>query len=386
MSSPVPTSVTRNFPQFPKVYSREKAIPEPKQVQESDLDPRNEITVRSDPSLHTQPSETSIDSTDNLNVDLHIAVIKGTKECTNRPLYPLSHYVPLKHLSPAHKNFIVSLNTTITPNTVSEALIKREWKDAMREEMSALEKNKTWEILKRPRGKNIVDCKWIFTPKYKANGSLQRHKARLVAKGYTQTYGVDYQETFAPVAKMNTVRILLSLAAHYNSQLVQYDVKNAFLHGDLDEEIYMNIPPGFKGNTSNKVCKLKKALYGLKQSPRAWFERFSKVMKEFGYKQSQGNHTLFIQHSVVGGVIAFLVYVNDIIVTGNDEREKHEVKQILAKECEIKELGKLKYFLGIEVANSTKGKRGRLSVNQSLPQWIKTTSWKRLKKNQWWIK
>ena len=100
----------------------------------------------------------------------------------------------------------------------------------MREEMSALEKNKTWEIAERPKGKNIVDCKWIFTLKYKADGSLERHKARLVAKGYTQTYEVDYQETFAPVAKMNTVKILLSLAAHYNWQLLQYDVKNAFLH------------------------------------------------------------------------------------------------------------------------------------------------------------
>ena len=126
----------------------------------------------------------------------------------------------LKHLSPADKNFIVSLNTTIIPNTVFEALTKNEWKDVMREEMSALEKNKTWEIVERPKGKNIVDCKWIFTLKYKVDGSLERHKATLVAKGYTQTYGVDYQETSAPVAKMNIVRILLSLATHYNWQLL----------------------------------------------------------------------------------------------------------------------------------------------------------------------
>ena len=154
---------------------------------------------------------------------------------------------------------------------------------------------------------------------------------------------------------MNTVRILLSLAAHYNWQLPQYDVKNAFLHGDLDEEIYMYIPPGFERNTSNKVCKLKKALYGLKQSPRAWFGRFAKVMKKFGYKQSQGDHTLIIKPSTAGGVTALLVYVDDIIVTGNDEREKHDVKQRLPKEFEIKELGKLKYFLHIEVAYSTQG-------------------------------
>ena len=219
--------------------------------------------------------------------------------------------------------------------------------------MSALEKNKTWEIVERPKGKNIVHSKWIFTLKYKVDGSLDRHKARLVAKGYTQTYRVEYQETFAPVEKMNNVRILLSLAAHYNWQLLQYDVKNAFLHGNLDEEIYMNIPPIFEGNTGNKVCKLKKALYGLKQSPRTYFGRLEKVMKEFRYKQSQGDHTLFIKHSAVRVVTALLVYVKAIIVTGNDEREKHKVKQRLAKEFEIKELGKLKYFLDIEMAYST---------------------------------
>ena len=117
----------------------------------------------------------------------------------------------------------------------------------------------------------------------------------------------------------------------------------------------MNFPPGFEGNTGNKVCKLKNGLYGLKQSPRAWYGRFAKVMKEFGYKQSQGDHTLFIKHSVARGVTALLVYVDDIIVTRNDEREKHEEKQRLAKEFEIKELGKLKYFLSIEMAYSTHG-------------------------------
>lgn len=226
----------------------------------------------------------------------------------------------------------------------------------MREEMDALEKNKTWEIVEKPKEKNLVGCKWVFTLKYKADGSLERYKARLVAKGYTQTYGVDYQETFAPVAKMNTVRILLSLAAHFDWQLQQYDVKNAFLHGDLEEEIYMSIPPGFEGEeTANKACRLRKALYGLKQSPRAWFGRFAKVMKASGYKQSQGDHTLFIKHSAKGGVTALLVYVDDIIVTGNDDKEKRELKKCLVKEFEIKDLGRLKYFLGIEVSYSRQG-------------------------------
>ena len=155
----------------------------------------------------------------------------------------------------------------------------------MRVEMDAFEKNGTWELVELLKGKKTVGCKWVFSLKYKADGSLERYKARLVAKGYTQTFGVDYQETFAQVAKMNTVRILLSLAANCNWELQQYDVKNAFLHGDLDEEIYMSIPSGFGGVEGKKVCKLKKALYGLKQSPRAWFRRFTKVMTATGYKQ-----------------------------------------------------------------------------------------------------
>lgn len=118
----------------------------------------------------------------------------------------------------------------------------------MRTEMEALEKNKTWELVELRKGKNVVGCKWMFTVKYKADGSLERYKARLVAKEYTQTYGVDYQETFSPfspVAKMNTVKVLLSLADNFNWDLQQFDVKNTFLHGELEEEIYTKIPSGF---------------------------------------------------------------------------------------------------------------------------------------------
>ena len=168
----------------------------------------------------------------------------------------------------------------------------------MIEEMKALAKNETWELVFSPPQKKLLGCKWVFTVKHKADGSIERYKARLVAKGFTQTYGVDYQETFAPVAKMNTIRILLSCAANLDWELQQFDVKNAFLHGDLEEEVYMEIPPGFEDEkTQGKVCKLKKALYGLKQSPRAWFDRFNKAMISFGYQQSNADHTLFIKHN-----------------------------------------------------------------------------------------
>lgn len=135
----------------------------------------------------------------------------------------------------------------------------------MNEEMSALERNETWDVVDRPNDKKAVGCRWIYTVKYRSDGSLDRYKARLVAKGYTQTYGIDYDETFAQVAKMNTVRVILSLAAHFGWELQQFDVKNASLHGDLEEEVYMEIPPGYDSpGGGNKVCRLRKALYGLK--------------------------------------------------------------------------------------------------------------------------
>ena len=226
----------------------------------------------------------------------------------------------------------------------------------MQEEMRALKKNDTWDFVDLPNGKRAVGCKWVFTIKHKADGSMERYKARLVAKGFTQTYGIDYKETFAPVAKMNSIRVLISLAANQDWPLHQLDVKNAFLHGDLEEEVYMELPPGLKLPTSNgKVCKLKKALYGLKQSPRAWFERFSRAMQKFGYNQSQADHTLFIKRSLQRKVTALIVYVDDMVLTGNDEEEIQRLKQSLAQEFEIKDLGNLKYFLGIEVARSRHG-------------------------------
>ena len=163
------------------------------------------------------------------------------------------------------------------------------------------------------------------------------------------------------MAKLNTVRVLLSLAASLDWVLHQLDVKNAFLNGELEEEVYMEVPPGFDTNNSqNSVCKLKKSLYGLKQSLRAWFERFTKVVKTCGYFQCQTDHTLFVMELGNGGLTVLIVYVDDIILTGNDEEEIRKLKKFLALEFEIKDLGGLKYFLGMEIARSRKG----LSVSQ----------------------
>ncbi|KZV29502.1 Cysteine-rich RLK (receptor-like protein kinase) 8 [Dorcoceras hygrometricum] len=221
--------------------------------------------------------------------------------------------------------------------------------------MKALEKNQTWELMLLPKDKTTVGCKWVFNVKLNADGSLERYKARLVARGFTQTYGIDYQETFAPVAKLNTVRILLSIAANLEWPLHQLDVKNAFLNGELEEEVYMDAPPGFEDQCRGKVCRLRKSLYGLKQSPRAWFEKFSKSVKHQGYTQGQSDHTMFVKWSETGRVAVLIVYVDDIILSGNDEEEICRLKKCLASEFEVKELGPLRYFLGMEVARSKKG-------------------------------
>jgi len=157
------------------------------------------------------------------------------------------------------------------------------------------------------------------------------------------------------VEKMTIVRILLALAAHYGWKLQQFDVKNAFLHGDLKEEVFMEPPPDFDKGFSGRVCKLKKALYGLKQSPRVWFDRFSKAMRHMGYLQSRGDHTLFFNYSSGGWVTTLLVYVDDIIVTRNDFEEQTQLKENLSQTFKIKDLGVLKYFMGIEVAYSKAG-------------------------------
>ena len=153
--------------------------------------------------------------------------------------------------------------------------------------MNALRKNGMWELVDLPRDKKTIGCKSVFSVKYKADGSIERYKARLVAKGFTQTYGIDYQETFAPVAKINSIQVLLSLAVNSNWPLHQLDVKNAFLNGDLEEEVFMSLPLGFEERLGvDKVCRLRKSLYGLKQSSRAWFECFDRAIRRHGYCQS----------------------------------------------------------------------------------------------------
>ena len=251
-----------------QVYSRRKrpiVHSTPIQASESTPDPEHE-SIPNEVTTFTYISPNEPEHIVDLSnfCDLPIATRKGTRTCAKHPMHLFMSY---ENLSPSHKAFLTNICSILIPKIVFEALSNENWRGAMRVEMQALEKNKTWDLVKLPKGKSIVR---IFTVKYNSDGSLERYKTRLVAKGYTQTYVVDYLETFAPIAKMNTIRILLSLAANFGWKLQQFEVKNAFIHGDLNKEIYMEVPLEVS-STKEKgvVCRLNKALYGLKQSPRA---------------------------------------------------------------------------------------------------------------------
>ncbi|RVW17578.1 Retrovirus-related Pol polyprotein from transposon RE1 [Vitis vinifera] len=304
----------------------------------------------------------------NLGRDMELQTNRETLVYSRRPKSKFNETLISEALQESESVIVPTLESMTSiliriqlPKNIQEAFEIPEWKEAVMEEIRALEKNETWEVMNLPRGKKPVGCKWIFTVKYKADGTVERYKARLVAKGFTQTYGIDYTETFAPVAKLNTIRVLLSLAANLDWPLHQFDIKNAFLNRELEEEVFMMLPPGFcKEEEETRVCKLKKSLYGLKQSPRAWFDRFAKVIKNQGYQQGQSDHTMFFKQSNDGRMTILIVYVDDIILTGDDTGEVERLKKVLATEFEVKDLGQMRYFLGMEVARSRKG----ISISQ----------------------
>jgi len=250
----------------------------------------------------------------------------------------------------------LSISFVSIPKSVGDALAHPGWRQAMLDEMNALQNNETWEVVPLPYRKFVVGCRWIFVIKVGPDGTINRLKTRLVVKGYTQVFGLDYGETFSPVAKMAYVRLFIAMAALQQWPLYQLDVINAFLNGDLQEEIYMEQPPGFvaQGESSGLVSRIHKSLYDLKKSSRAWFGKFSIVVQQIGMTRSETNHLVFYRHTSVG-CIYLAVYVDDIVLTGSDHHDISQVKQHICQYFQTKDLGKLRYFLGIEVAQSSTG-------------------------------
>ena len=247
------------------------------------------------------------------------------------------------------------LPPSLEPTTIASALADSRWRDAMSSELTALMRHNTWHLVPPPPDCNIVGCKWVFRVKRHADGSIDRFKARLVAKGFHQRPGLDYIETFSPVVKPVTIRTVLTLAVMNGWSLRQLDVNNAFLHGHLSEKVYMHQPPGFRNSeTPNHVCCLTKAIYGLKQTPRAWYTALKQALCDFGFLNATSDASLFVFHD--GKILAYcLVYVDDLIITGNNPDFVASLIFQLGQKFSLKDLGPLSFFLGVEVIPTKDG-------------------------------
>lgn len=241
------------------------------------------------------------------------------------------------------------------PLSYQEAAENIKWKDAMDEEIKSITKNDTWELTTLPRGHKAIGVRWVYKAKKNAKGEVERYKARLVAKGYSQRQGIDYDEVFAPVARLETIRLIISLAAQNKWKIYQMDVKSAFLNGFLEEEVYIEQPLGYevKGQ-EEKVLKLKKALYGLKQAPRAWNVRIDKYFQDKNFIKCPYEHALYIK-AQSGDILIVCLYVDDLIFTGNNPSMFEEFKKDMSNEFEMTDMGLMAYYLGIEVKQEDKG-------------------------------
>ncbi|XP_010412990.1 PREDICTED: uncharacterized protein LOC104699374 [Camelina sativa] len=275
-------------------------------------------------------------------------------EVSDKVRYPISNQDTKKRFSGSHVAYMAAIATAREPRSYKEAVVDKRWNQSMTTEIDAQEANKTWSVVDLPPGKRAIGCQWVYKVKHNSDGSVERYKSRLVALGNKQKEGEDYGETFAPVAKMETVRLFLDVAAKRNWEIHQMDVHNAFLHGDLQEEVYMKLPPGFGASHPNKVCRLHKAIYGLKQAPRCWFEKLTTALKSYGFVQSLSDYSLF---TLTRGLvhINILIYVDDLIIAGSSPKATQDFKDYLSSCFHMKDLGPLKYFLGIEVARNATG-------------------------------
>jgi hypothetical protein len=249
-----------------------------------------------------------------------------------------------------HYSFVSS----IEPFRVEEALQDPDWVMAMREELNNFKRNEVWSLVPRPK-QNVVGTKWVFRNKQDEFGLVTRNKARLVAKGYAQVAGLDFEESFAPVARLESIRILLAYATHHSFKLFQMDVKSAFLNGPIKEEVYVEQPPGFEDDRyPDHVYKLSKALYGLKQAPRAWYECLRDFLISNAFKVGKADPTLFTK-TCNGDLFVCQIYVDDIIFGSTNQKSCEEFSRVMQQKFEMSMMGELKYFLGFQVKQHKDG-------------------------------
>ncbi|KAL0366969.1 UNVERIFIED_CONTAM: Retrovirus-related Pol polyprotein from transposon TNT 1-94 [Sesamum radiatum] len=315
-----------------------------------DLNPQDNQQGEEIEEEENQPRNTTRDDTERHNNDYQLARDRVRRETR----------IPSRF-----RDFDLALNTEdLEPLTYEEALGSKnseQWKQAMNEEIESLRKNNTWVLVPKPKNASVIDCKWLF--KIKQENETTRYKATLVAKGFTQKEGVDYTEIFSPVVKFTTVRILLALVAHHDWELKQTDVKTAFLHGDLEDKIFLNQPCGFVDKKKpNHVCMLNKSLYGLKQSPRQWNKKFDAFMKNLKFLRSEFDPCLYFKCE--SSMPIFLVlYVDDMLIASPSLTLITELQNNLKKNFEMKDLGKAKKILGMSIDRDRKN--STIFLNQS---------------------
>jgi len=242
------------------------------------------------------------------------------------------------------------------PILFEEAVKHDKWRKAMDSEIKSIEKNQTWELLDLPTWAKIIGVKWIFKTKLNEKGEVNKYKARLVAKGYSQQYRIDFTEVFAYVTRMDTIRMIVALAVCKGWDIFQLDVKSAFLHRELKEDVYVHQPEGYvKKGKEPKVYKLHKALYGLKQALNAWFSRIESQFVKEGFQKCPNEQTLFIKRSTGGNILVVSIYVDDLIYTGDDKGMMVEFKRSMMEAFDMSDLGKMRFFLGIEILQKPKG-------------------------------
>jgi hypothetical protein len=236
----------------------------------------------------------------------------------------------------------------IEPSTFEEAVKQKEWKEAMMEEYQSIMKNDVWEVVPRPEGKSVVTSKWIYKIKHAVDGSIDKYKARFMARGFSQKEGEDYDETFAPVARYTSIRSIISLVASMGWSLHQMDVKTTFLNGVIEEEVYIEKPQGFEVHQrESHVFRLKKSLYGLKKAPRAWYAQIDNYLMRLGFSKSYVDPNLYYKF-VNDAPMILLLYVDDLFLTGA-EPLTIQCKREIASEFDMKDLGLMHYYLGLEV-------------------------------------
>jgi hypothetical protein len=322
-------------------------------------------------SAHTQENNTSSSSHMNVeNESPSSSYMNNENESSSSSFNDVRQSSRLRNAQNQHYYGLnVTNNALFEPSTYRQAIAceqSRQWKNAIDDELSSLVHNQTWTKVKRTHEMNIIDTRWVFKIKKNPDGSIGRYKARLVAKGYNQQYGIDYNETFAPTLKYKSLRTLLALSMHMQHKLYQLDVKTAFLHAQVHEDIYISIPDGMN-DEHDCVLKLRRALYGLKQASREWHNDINKYLMSLGWAATQKDPCLYIKKTSTNNLMLLGLFVDDISasVHPNDYVEWEYTKYMLKIKYDITDMGELNHVLGMTITQNTNKNESKMNISQS---------------------